>query len=194
MATKVDTSTVDTSTVDTSDATATAKKVSKYNTTPFYQDPPESALYITAAQLRIYTEQMKALVFDSMFPVGSLYIALSDIHPTYGTWEDVTATYEGRSLWCSSSNVAGTQLNGSLPNIQGTLSPVMLDDSSSWISNGAFYFGGMPRQRSWSGTNGDSIRTIGFQASNSNSIYNAAAGASVVRPTCITVKIYKRTA
>lgn len=159
-----------------------------------YVEPPEKAMFLTADSLRTYTEQLKALVFDAIMPVGFLYISLDGNHPTYGTWQDVSATYNYRSFWVLSTVAAGTQLNGSLPNITGQINSLLIDDGGDYSQSGALYQNGIPRTRSWSGSDGSAVRAIAFQASRSNSIYSGAAGSNIVRPTCVTVHVFKRTA
>ena len=131
-------------------------------------------------------------LWDLIYPVGSVYISMSEDPNskfTGTTWAQITDC----TLWATASG-GGEELAGSLPNIQGYVNSVMVDSSSSVGFSGAFYNGGTPRSRSWSGTGGNDVRAFGFKASNSNSIYNATAGANVVRPTSIAVMMWQRTA
>ena len=131
-------------------------------------------------------------LWDLIYPVGSVYISMSEDPNskfTGTTWTQITDC----TLWATASG-GGEELSGSLPNIQGFVNSVMVDSSSSVGFSGAFYNGGTPRSRSWSGTSGSDVRSFGFKASNSNSTYGAAAGANVVRPTSIAVMMWQRTA
>ena len=103
----------------------------------------------------------------------------------------------GYSLWTTTGNRAGDILSASLPNIKGTVT-----DADRWYNQvtgtGAFkqvadsstpnggYTGVDPLSRTKS--------VVDFDASRSNSVYSASAGANVVRPNSYTVKIFKRTA
>lgn len=136
------------------------------------------------------------MLFDKMYKIGCHQFALSEddlpqpLDPATCEWTLVTS-YDGKALWVDSTKDGGTILAGSLPNINGNLGSVMVDQNLS--TSGALYYSGTPRVRDWSGADGNGIRSVGFQASRSNSIYSASAGASIVRPTSITIKIFERT-
>lgn len=136
------------------------------------------------------------LDFDCLYPLNFLQIALNEdglpkpLFPASVEWT-LTTTYDNKSLWVDSTKEGGSILAGSLPNIYGNIGSFMIDQNRS--TSGALYYSGTPRSRDWSGASGDGVRSLGFKASNSNSIYGASAGANIVRPTSITIKIYKRT-
>ena len=78
----------------------------------------------------------------------------------------------------------GNNVSGSLPDIAGTFAALL-----NSVPSGAFY------SRSTSGggyDNDDWHYNAGFKASRSNSVYSAAAGTNVVRPTSVGVSMWKR--
>lgn len=135
--------------------------------------------------------------FDARYKVGSHQICFSEddlpqpISPATCTWE-IDSSVDSKALWADSTQTMGTILAGSLPKIEGACGTFVIDASSGWSCTGAFYDGGAPRVRSWSGTTGNEMRKMGFKAERSNSIYNATAGANVVRPTSTVIHVYKR--
>ena len=84
----------------------------------------------------------------------------------------------------TSDSQLGNDVSGSLPNISGTFAALL-----NSAPTGAFY------SRSTSGggyDNDDWHYNAGFEASRSNSVYSAAAGTDVVRPTSVGVSMWKR--
>lgn len=95
-------------------------------------------------------------------------------------------------LWgADSSHSAGSSISAGLPNITGLAKSLLGDNTSGIDFTGALYTAGTPRQRSWSGATGDEIRSVGFDASKSNSIYG---NSSTVQPPAFVVNIWQRTA
>lgn len=125
-------------------------------------------------------------------PIGSIYLTLTDSNPSSlfgGTWEKVGS---GKCLWLAdSSHGAGTTIGAGLPNITGFAKSLMGDNSSGISFTGALYEAGTPRQRSWSGTSGNEVRSVGFDASKSNSIYGSS---DTVQPPAYVVIAWRRTA
>ena len=138
------------------------------------------------------------LEYDKLYKIGcyKMIISISDlpypVAPASATWQIVTS-FDSKAPWVASGSTLGSSLDGSLPKIEGKVGSVMVDSSSTVYFNGCFYDNGVPRSRSWSGTSGNDVRSFGFKAQNSNSIYSASAGANVVRPTSFVVHIYQRT-
>lgn len=130
-------------------------------------------------------------MLQSMFPVGSIYLSVTDTCPLaglFGTWEKVSS---GRVLQGSDeTNAAGNTIEAGLPNITG--------------STGAMYGeGGLPVsgafttvKGSYTGcTSGSGWRkadhTLNLDASDSSSIYG---NSETVQPPAYVVNIWKRTA
>ena len=125
---------------------------------------------------------------QAVYPIGSLYIGVTDTCPIanlFGTWEKVS---EGRVLQgVSGSQIAGGTVEAGLPNITGGF-----QDASNYIWNnttGAFTW------RQSGNRHGDGIGGQGtyfsFNASRSNSIYG---NSDTVQPPAYLVNIWKRTA
>lgn len=122
---------------------------------------------------------------QSVYPVGSIYIGVTETCPIaslFGTWELVSS---GRVLQgADSSHSAGTTIEAGLPNITGHINAGGLDGSSS----GAFY----DEDTTWYGHDGGLRRAAhGFNASRSNSIYGKS---DTVQPPAYLVNVWKRTA
>lgn len=122
---------------------------------------------------------------QSVYPVGSIYIGVTETCPIaslFGTWEKVA---EGRVLQgADSSHEVGTTIEAGLPNIIGNFG---MNSNSS--ADGAFIE---------SGTNG--IRVGGSNANDSNVSFDASRSSSIygksdtVQPAAYVVNIWKRTA
>lgn len=142
--------------------------------------------------IEVAVKRAKTAILNS-HPVGSIYLTVGSENPSTvlggGTWTKVGS---GMCLWgADSSHSAGSSISAGLPNITG-LAKSLLGDNTSGISfTGALYTVSTPRQRSWSGTTGDEIRSVGFDASKSNSIYG---NSSTVQPPAFVVNIWQRTA
>jgi len=167
---------------------------------------------ISAASTDIQYPTAKAVAtmmqtfYDALYPVGSKQICFNEPVVPSGvtaTWT-VDTTYDGKALWIDSTKTFGTSLNGSLPKITGDYNPVVYGFnaecvyavSCNWAS-GAFYLS--PNQfptnnvcASQTGTRVNPQYNTAFDAARCNSVYGASAGANVVRPTSVTVKVYVR--
>jgi hypothetical protein len=125
---------------------------------------------------------------QSVYPVGSLYIGVTETCPIaslFGTWEKVS---EGRVLQgVSGSQEAGTTLEAGLPNITGTLN--MGNNTGLGSATGAF---DVSKAGRFSGAaDGSGYKNSSFDASRSNSIYG---NSDTVQPPAYLVNIWKRTA
>lgn len=131
---------------------------------------------------------------QSVYPVGSLYIGITDTCPIaslFGTWEKVA---EGLCLQgATGSQVVGETVEAGLPNITGRFGVVGSSSAVGWNSGvtntGAFYRVdgiGDHGTASASGTGG-----FGFDASRSSSVYGKS---NTVQPPAYLVNVWKRTA
>jgi len=139
-------------------------------------------------------------IYDAIHPVNEVVIGFTAPVVPEGvtaTWT-LDNTYNGKALWVDNAQTAGTELAGSLPNITGS-------ETVTWTSLYSRGFGGAfdgsgtrasDKKAPEEGTSAyywSQINTT-FDASRSNSVYAASAGANVVRPTSVVVHVYKRTA
>jgi hypothetical protein len=127
---------------------------------------------------------------QSVYPIGSLYIGVTDVCPIanlFGTWEKVS---EGRVLQgASGEQIVGDVVEAELPNITGQFAVV---GGRSAISSGSGAF----EKYGSTGAGSHSDYTYGgvgcnFNASKSNPIYKDGA---TVQPPAYLVNIWKRTA
>jgi hypothetical protein len=136
---------------------------------------------------RYYTESE---ILNKTYPVGAVYLSVVTTSPASlfgGTWTQIGAGY---ALWTATSGATETIAAG-LPNITGNTGNVLFDDGAGEYQNGALYRTTGTRTRSWSGTSGDAMRTLYFDASRSSSIYGAS---SSVQPPAYKVYAWRRTA
>ena len=130
---------------------------------------------------------------QSVYPIGSLYIGVTDTCPIanlFGTWEKVSS---GRVLQgADGSQEVGTTVEAGLPNITGDV---------QWTGNGRDVGNYSIKSGCFSGSyrggygNGDQYSNgyvINFDASKSNSIYKDDC--DTVQPPAYLVNIWKRTA
>lgn len=140
---------------------------------------------------------------NHLYPVGSLYLTISDdFDPnevfTDTTWQKLAA---GKCLW-SAENDGGKEIEAGLPNITAVWPSAFVSSNGyassmygSWASNtNAVYAAGLRRgQRYWPRVDaaGDTnnYNTFGFQASRSSNIYGRS---STVQPPAIKVIMWKR--
>ena len=126
--------------------------------------------------------------------IGTIYFQLPNQDTPYslfgGTWEDVSAQYAGAFFRANGGNSAnfGTAQAESLPNITGSVAWVQFMNGVG--VSGAFSVSQRTDCNSAYAGNTDRPQTIGFNASNSNSIYSG----SHVTPYNYSIKIWKRTA
>ena len=121
---------------------------------------------------------------QSVYPIGSLYIGVTDNCPIanlFGTWEKVA---EGLCLQgATDSQVPGETVEAGLPNITGTTA-----NGKGAGMSGAFYSTG----KTCSGDADSGADTVaGFDASRCSSIYGKS---DTVQPPAYLVNIWKRTA
>jgi hypothetical protein len=121
---------------------------------------------------------------QSVYPIGSLYIGVTDVCPIanlFGTWEKVA---EGLCLQgATSSQVAGETVEAGLPNIKGEFHA----DGRRSGPSGAFHLIASHGGEDATGSGGH----YGFDASRSNSIYGKS---DTVQPPAYLVNVWKRTA
>lgn len=128
---------------------------------------------------------------QSVYPVGSIYIGVTETCPIaslFGTWEKVS---EGRVLQGSdSSHETDTNIEAGLPNITGDTEGI----SVGWWGEGGV--GALKRVSigaasvQYNGGNSSNFK-ITFDASRSNPIYG---NSDTVQPPAYVVNIWKRTA
>lgn len=122
---------------------------------------------------------------QSVYPIGSIYIGVTETCPianSFGTWEKVS---EGRVLQgADEEHEAGTTIAAGLPNITGTFYS-RGGGTEAFIDNG--YVATNP---GGSGTGGQ-VRLEDFNASRSSSIYGSS---DTVQPPAYVVNIWRRTA
>ena len=125
---------------------------------------------------------------QSVYPIGSLYIGVTDVCPIanlFGTWEKVA---EGLCLQgATASQVAGETVEAGLPNIKGEI--------QIWSNNATLGATGVFKDSYGNGSRhveaaGGGIELV-FDASDSNSIYG---NSDTVQPPSYLVNIWKRTA
>ena len=127
----------------------------------------------------------EVLGIDKIYPVGSVYLSVSDVSPASfigGSWTNISGGY---ALWLVSSgtNSAGGTIAAGLPNITGSFG-----GNQDQGPSGAFYASATGVKNSGSSKYGNVVQ---FQASRSSSIYGSS---STVQPPAYTVYAWRRTA
>jgi hypothetical protein len=133
---------------------------------------------------------------QSVYPIGSLYIGITDTCPIanlFGTWEKVA---DGLCLQgAKGSQVPGETVEAGLPNITGAFKSSRYDDTINWAvvgAEGAFYDAGNSTNSTTNYSGGAApTKKYAFDASRSNSIYGKS---DTVQPPSYLVNIWKRTA
>ena len=125
---------------------------------------------------------------QSVYPIGSLYIGITDTCPIanlFGTWEKVAA---GLCLQgATASQVPGNTMAAGLPNITGSFGQVAMHQATA---SGALTQTKISDEGEVSG-NDHSLHTITLNAANSNPIYGRS---NTVQPPAYLVNVWKRTA
>jgi hypothetical protein len=128
---------------------------------------------------------------QSVYPIGSLYIGVTDNCPIanlFGTWEKIA---EGLCLQgAKEGQVAGETVEAGLPNITG-MSQSLVGDSSTTITDGAITYTDTGRNTVKTADYTKRHCKLSFDASNSNKIYG---NSDTVQPPAYLVNIWKRTA
>lgn len=129
---------------------------------------------------------------QSVYPIGSLYIGVTDVCPIanlFGTWEKVS---EGRVLQgADGSQEVGSTVEAGLPNIKGNINNVAGGADLRPSANGAFTSKDSGYTQFGFGGKGCLDADVTFDASKSNPIYKDG---STVQPPAYLVNIWKRTA
>ena len=130
-----------------------------------------------------------ATIFETLYPIGAVYIGtqstcpLSTLMP--GTTWTLVAT--DRALWGGNGSNANTTIAAGLPNITGSF---VANNSNAASASGAFSVTGTVSGRGWDGT-AQTRSTYAFNAKNYNSIYG---NSSTVQPPAYVVNVWRRTA
>ena len=128
---------------------------------------------------------------QSVYPIGSLYIGVTETCPIaslFGTWEKIS---EGRVLQgASGEQVAGKTVEAGLPNISGNIGdfPNSHTDYNGNTTN-AFYVSSSYSGRRHDGAENSTRNVISMSASRSNAIYG---NSDTVQPPAYLVNIWKR--
>lgn len=81
----------------------------------------------------------KADIISLIYPIGSVYISVANINPSQlfgGVWQEIGS---GKVLQGADENhAAGTTIEAGLPNISGSIGPLMFDDGQSMYANAPF--------------------------------------------------------
>lgn len=132
-------------------------------------------------------------LFNEIYPIGNIYISTNNTSPASlfgGTWEALT---EGYTLWTTTTSGQGGQtIEAGLPNIEGNVYSVWnsttFDNTSTY--EGALSLGEQVTIGSQVGSGyNDYLNSLGFDASQSNSIYG---NSTTVQPPAIKVYMWKR--
>lgn len=130
---------------------------------------------------------------QSVYPIGSIYIGVTDACPIaslFGTWELVSS---GRVLQGAGNGYgAGATIEAGLPNITGSFTQSHTTLNGGSADTGAFYNINSVGGNLAPGMLGTDHRATGFSASRSSSIYKD--GFNTVQPPAYVVNIWKRTA
>lgn len=163
--------------------------VTKDSNTLYNITDDESSITTALNALVQNTQATVTAVINSIYPVGSIYITVSNDNPAtllgLGTWVKVS---EGRVLQGSdSSHSAGTTIAAGLPDITGSF------DVAVWNGNASGIFKMTNRETHPRGSSGANMTfdTYDVRASYSNSIYG---NSTTVQPPAYVVNIWQRTA
>ena len=137
----------------------------------------------------VTVEWLKNLVRDTLYPIDSIYITVSNDNPSnilgVGTWQKIDS---GRVLQSSGNgHNAGTTVEAGLPNITGKIKPGK--DHGGLNAEGCFYQTNEIATTSHKGTT--DVKIVAFDASRSSSIYGKS---NTVQPPAYIVNIWRRIA
>ena len=173
-------------------------KVSRYNENFSvllnYIEEVSDELMLKVNTINSQLDSMVLSNLQSIYPIGSLYIGVTDTCPIanlFGTWEKVSA---GRVLQgVSGSQIAGNTVEAGLPNITGTIDSLVVNEDVTATASGALTVTNQTDTKGW-GWEGDGSNhryKVGLNASKSSAIYGKS---STVQPPAYLVNIWKRTA
>lgn len=154
---------------------------------------------VDAAVNDLYAKANRDLL-NRVYPIGSIYLSISDTNPSVfigGEWEQVS---EGRTLFGAGelNNItytAGNTINAGLPNITGnfgiTANGARGSNMSVSSASGAFYSAARSGWRDGytDGYNSNTTYYAEFNASRSSSIYG---NSTTVQPNAYVVYMFKR--
>ena len=97
---------------------------------------------------------------------AELYLAIGDLYSNAETAEGFFNVPDLRDRFVQGANAdnLGKNIEAGLPNITGNVT-ILTDGSAGFSPTRAFINKGTPRQRGWTGNNGDDIKILGFDAS-----------------------------
>ena len=164
--------------------------VTKDSNTLYNITDDESSITTALNTLVQTTQAAINTMLNSIYPVGSIYITVSNDNPAtllgLGTWNKVS---EGRVLQGSDSgHNAGTTIEAGLPNITGAFAGLRTEAGTT--GTGAFQNNG--NYNGYASANGSATNnSLSFDASRSSSIYG---NSSTVQPPAFVVNIWERIA
>jgi hypothetical protein len=134
-------------------------------------------------------------LFETLYPVGSLYISTGNSCPltsivkksdgSNSQWDLVAA---GKALWTGTGSNGNTTIEAGLPNITGQF---VAANSAAASGSGAFNVISTADGKGWDGTS--AMRsTYGFDASRSSPIYSNTV--TTVQPPAYVANVWRRTA
>lgn len=144
----------------------------------------------TANEAKTLAQQVTADVWQTIYPIGSVYISTDPTDPADlfgGTWSEIAPD---RTLWFRETSVTvvtGKNIEAGLPNITGVLTGKDQLIAPPESNTGALYTvrGTTSRYVSLGGSSGSrDAYQLAFDASKSNSIYGKSA---TVQPPAVTV-------
>lgn len=188
--------------LSTNDYTTVEKnKLADIETGAQVNAPVDSALSTTstnAVQNKVITTAINTKLNSSallgkIYPVGSIYMSVNNVSPASflgGTWTPLEA---GRTLWTTTTaGQGGTPLEAGLPNIMGLVEAVITTTGSGALVSSGLANNNTPDYFDYdSGGGWGQARLLGFDASESNSIYG---NSTTVQPPAIRVYMWRRTA
>ena len=144
---------------------------------------------------------------DKIYPVGSIYMSVNNTNPGTlfgGTWEQLQDKFllgagssytngatGGSATVTLTTNQIPAHTHGS-KTLTGKIDGIMMDDGRTKTINGVFS-ASTPRQRSWSGTDGDAVRTINFSSTHEHTSVGGGQAHDNMPPYLV-VYMWKRTA
>lgn len=145
-------------------------------------------------------------ILDKVYPVGSIYMSVNSTNPQFlfgGTWEQI----QDRFLLSAGNSYSAGAIGGEATHIltttelpshthgskslTGNITSVLMDDGAT-ISTSGIVSNSTPRQRSWTGTGGNAVRTLTINATHEHSSVGSNEAHNNMPPYLV-VYIWKRT-